>query len=282
MASTKMWAREVNSASDDVGAFKEILSSIIDKKELYIIYCPKDIWGTRETAPTLLVLCDAFLDIYFYDEKKEKITKIRHSKNRIFYIEKRKSLLHSWIKLCSLEDGTKIESKIEYSSTLKSLFQPIIDIFRDTTYLESTPIDIDILKFYEGLDYRFKSYIRELKIPLSAIQTMIFQDKITRPYLKIFKRSIAMPHLFIMTDKEWIVISEGETKQNWVAKYEDIYTFFKQNEIEKIELTPFNSDTTISQMTVTFFEESSFSYYLSLIDGYRCTRTIETLTKFII
>lgn len=262
---TKAWARVIQNNLDDVGVFNEILKDVFanGKGNQRIIYLPKDNWGKRETNPTLVVSYEYFLDVYFYDSKTQNISNVRHEKNSTLYVERRKSLLHSWVEICSLQNDTRLITRLEFNSVLISIFQPIIDQFRQYVYSNDNSILESHIRFYDDLDYRFKSYIRDIKIPTHEIKSMIFQDRIYKNYLIMLKKTIQMPHLFILTHNEFIVISEGEFSKTKWNKYEEIYRFYNMNNIKNITL-----DHNDSKLYVEL-NDVILNYYLDFNNGFR-------------
>lgn len=206
---TVSWARPIISYEEIPHIFTEFLP----QKEPfpYIIHSPPDRWGDRRTNGKLTCMYQD--KIVVLEVTDIKVNEVCYWFKDINYIEQGTLLLYSWIGIHGIIDGKLSTSIIEYNSVVADLFNRIVKAIRQVhLILEHMADDLDLskLEFLNKLNYKFYNYSHDSILPGGKIIDAVYQPDIYEKFLVVFKRTITLAHVTILTDKELIIIKDEE------------------------------------------------------------------------
>ena len=208
-STTASWARTVISHGEIPHIFKEFVPEI--EPFPYIIYSPPDSWGNRQTNGKLTCMYQD--KIVVLEAMKNKVNEVCYWFKDINYIEQGTMLLYSWIGIHGSIEGKLSTSIVEYNAVVVALFNRIVKTMRQVQLmLDNIGDDRDLskLEFLHKSNYKFLNYSHESILPGEKIIGTVYQSDIYEKFLIVFKRTITLAHLTILTDKEIIIIKDEE------------------------------------------------------------------------
>lgn len=278
MAQINAWPRVIKSTDEDSGLFKPIIDTLISLIDppTYIVFCPKDRWGKRETEPQLLVCFNQYLEIFKLERDTKSIFKVQHRYDACLILERKKALLYSYIKIVSIQNDHSLESLIEFNSVTLRIFEPILNRFRVSESSDNNKEDQNIQAVMDRLDYRCRNILDEGRFNARNLKALLYQAEQSKPFLWFFKKTLSMPKLILVLKNEWISIDLGERLKWGVSRNEERYTYIPLHAIKQIEIDKVSpSQTHIKlilehemMLTVELFSGSSnvFSHPIEGLD----------------
>jgi len=174
-----------------------------------MIYSPSGFWGTRKTNPKLIYFNNNTL--YIIEKARKNILHDIYPISDIVCIETGNILLYSWITISGLYKDNWISSKIEYNAVSEHFFRDFIRLIRSKMFGIGTKAADkygEQFDFLQKTDYKYSSYGRESILAGETLKNIAYQPERWRPFLSYFKRIAVSSHLTVLTDKEWIFLSE--------------------------------------------------------------------------
>lgn len=246
--------------------FKESYRYIIgDNTEAsYIIYSVQNKWGRKISK----LICMLPYKLVVFEKTKEGITNMCYRPQDISYVQRRTVLLNSRLNICGTISKMNTITTIEFNSTSLELFKPFISYLRVFAAITEEPLyelTLQNIDKYKLLDYKFKNYASQSIIPGEKVQAMVFQPATYEKRMYIYRKPDINAHLSILTDKEWIIISEGEPDSAKHYKREDVFTFIPLNKVGEIMIEE-EADKIIVNIILLEQEELVLRFDCSQVD----------------
>jgi len=283
-STTASWARPVKCWEEIPPVFRVFVPQL----ELlpYIIYSPADNWGIKQTNAKLTCI---------YQEKIIVLEVIENEVNArcywfkdINYIEQGKMLLYSWIGINGLIDGKLSVSIVEYNSVVVDLFHSVVKAIRKSSSILDTiddNRDLSKLDFLNKLNYKFFNYSHDSILSGERIIHTVYQPDIYEKFLIVFKKTVTLAHVTILTDKELIIIKDEElvtVKKKYDFKNGGVWAFIPLCKIiditidvnEKNEILTFVISVEQNKIYLTFSSERRQDLE-ALITGFNNIKKLE-------
>jgi hypothetical protein len=172
-----------------------------------------------------------------------------HKIEHIHCVEEATFLLRSWIRIHSAAEGELTTTLLEFNTVSMRLFQPMIQAMRryPSPSTGGDNPERDKFNYLVRQDYKFMNYARKSLLPDEIVCTSILQPEITEPLLKglgvRFRRTVVPKHMYILTDKELILIQE-ELEPWWHVgpNYGGIWQYIPLSRISSLQLKPQSND----------------------------------------
>lgn len=260
MASIDNWPRVIQNETEPSGVFNALLASVFwnEPKKPRIIYCPSDRWGKVVSKERLLVTHTHHLDVYTYDQASKEIQKVTHVYDEFDFIERKRALLFSQLRISS----GNVQTTIQYNSVSQNLFDPIIQQFRSLIQETPTHYEERVQNVIDHLDYRFTNILKELNFNANTLKAIFYQAESSEPFLFFFKRSINLPSLTLIRSNELIRIDLGERLKWGKSRQEECYTYLPLERIKSAHIQEFDKHipSTVIQIEMTSGIAIDFSF----------------------
>jgi hypothetical protein len=174
----------------------------------------------------------------------------------ISYVELGSVLLHSWIKIRGLtEGGVLTSSEFRFNSVTDYLFTPIVEGIRPAAdNSEGIDLSLERSKFnhLRHSSHKLMSYAKRSLLPGGQVAHFILQPEVRVEVFRLlgnsFFRTLCTPHLSILTDRELILIQDGDGKR-WggrasygSAKYGGVWSYIPLDKITSISTADAQDD----------------------------------------
>jgi hypothetical protein len=151
-------------------------------------------------------------------------------------------LLYEKLELCGITNSGLTRIVVEYSVVSHHLVQPALQqLLRLAWGLPNSDkprIDTTNLLLYEleQTYYKFSSGLRYYALqPDEQLLGYVFQPRIMKKYLHVFRRQVAPPKLLALTQSGLIMIEEGMSS---ATRYGWFITYCPRNCVERVEIKP--------------------------------------------
>ncbi|MGA2141249.1 MAG: hypothetical protein ABSG94_02405 [Brevinematales bacterium] len=240
----RSWARDVKTPDDVPQVFLEAYQSEITgfhgDNAPYFVVTPFERSGFIIIKPRLVCLYDGRIKIY---EKAERgIISTSYNFKDIDYVEWRTVLLSSYIKINGISDNDTTSSKIDFNTSMRYLFKPVLEKIRSSIDKiipagdELFEAEKDKFNYLEKHNYKFMNYARDSLRPGAKVIDMVFQPFIKVKFMKFFTKTISASHLTVLTGKEMIIIRE-EIFRSKIDPYGGIWDYISLDKIRDISFT---------------------------------------------
>jgi hypothetical protein len=206
------WARAIKSRADLPQFYLRFMVELIGPRSFpYAVLTPTFAGFTRRETERLIFSLDR--DLYVLERNQQQLKCVRYALADIHYVERGEILLYSWLTISGLADGQLAATELRFNAVTDQLFAPFIDQIRPvaTCELSSEQDKFDYLAY---ANYKFMNYARRSLQPGERVVHSLLQPEIRARLFTVVGRSwyrtVAMSHLHILTDTEWIIIRDDE------------------------------------------------------------------------
>jgi hypothetical protein len=226
---------------DFLGKFNSVSSD--EKLFPYMIYLPQEKWGFRKVNPKLICLYPDKITL-FEKHKKEIYFTVYFLKD-IDYIHRGRFLLYSWLRISGISGNKKASTLIEFNTVRENIFTPVMIKIRTKLdrldegrpALDKLEIEKDKLSYLSESYYKFLNFSRESILSGEEVRDSVFQNGILLKFFKFFNKTITIPHLTILTDKELIIIKEDyKPRKSKIDRYGGHWYFIPPEKIAKLSI----------------------------------------------
>ncbi|HLE14063.1 MAG TPA: hypothetical protein VI776_04885 [Anaerolineales bacterium] len=241
-------------------SWSKLLPTIEDAPEMYRASLETLAWRAQ-THPTMIfiptfgnfrrsdqgkILCSLDERIYLLESEKNTVTTTCYPIEDINYFDLGMVLLQGWIKLRGMtEEGQSAFFTVVFNRVNLILFHPILlQIRRASGEPGGRASEAELQKFDHLIDrnYKLMNYARASLLPEDCVMYSVLQPDIRRRMLSLFGKSyyqtLAHAHLFILTDRELILIRD-ENLVKWRAdlRYGGIWSYFPREKVTSLSLS---------------------------------------------
>jgi len=180
--------------------------------------------------------------LYVMEKSKRDVELVSFNVADIDYLEVGTVLLHSWVQFSGLSGGKPAKAKAEFNTVMEKLFKPIINAVRaDAGERTSDEQELGKFEYLKQLNFKFMNYARDSIKSGERVILTLYQPKIKSEFFRIFNfklfRLVSVPHVFILTDREIIIIRDSD-KFSRHDNYGGIWTYIPLGKFKGIELSP--------------------------------------------
>jgi hypothetical protein len=206
--------------------------------------------GFITRAKEKLVCC---LDgkIYVLEETRGDLASTCYHVGDISYVELGSVLLQSWIKIRGMTSGGVLtSSEFKFNSVTDYLFTPIVERIRPATDCsEGIDLSLERSKFnhLRHSSHKLMNYAKRSILPGQRVAHFILQPEVRVEVLRLlgnsFFRTLCTPHLTILTDRELILVQDGDGKRwDGSAKYGGVWNYIPLDKITSISTADAQND----------------------------------------
>ncbi len=222
------WARVIESPEAVPEAFRSAFYAAVGHEHPfpYTVLAPAIAAFRHRTTEKLL--CATHDTIYAWERRGDHVTLAAYPTATISDVEMGEILLFSWITIGGLtQTGAVSATTIEFNTATSRHFTPFMAMLRpEPEGHEPSGRDAELAKFdyLAGESYKFRAYACASLLPGDQVRQVVWQPKIRVPLARFWKftvnRTLALAHLAILTDKEFIVIQDdARSSENRGIRY---------------------------------------------------------------
>jgi hypothetical protein len=248
LSTVDSWARLIPSLDQIPEAFKEKFNIIVNNADFfpYTVFVPPDRWGKKRSNPKIISVFNNA--VYVLEKLKKEIKLICFDFQDICRLERSKSLLHSWIIIESKVDHKMISVLVEFNTVVEGIFNPIIVQIRKAVsgYDDETSdagFDLEQSKFdyLNNINYKLMNFGKQSILPGEKVARIIYQSQIKVLIFKLFWKYITPSHIVILTDKEFIVITEN-VRHKGDLTYGGVWSYIPLYQVTGLSMTSNEKD----------------------------------------
>ncbi len=222
------WARVIESPEGVPEAFRSVFDAALGREHPfpYTVFAPA-IAGFRQRT-TEKLLCAVHDTIYIWERRGSQITLAAYPAATISDVELGEILLFSWLTIGGVtQTGSAAATTVEFNTVTGRHFAPFMKMLRPPP-VDQDPADRDAeLAKFDHLateSFKFRSFACTSLLPGEQVRQVVWQPKMSAPLARFWKfivyRTLALAHLAILTDKEFIVIQDdARSSENRGARY---------------------------------------------------------------
>jgi hypothetical protein len=233
----KGWARRIRSPVEVPDPFRQAFWAEANGSAFpMVLYGPAAKFGRYEETPKLLVVDRD--RVVCLDERQSGVERTEFRLTDVHTAEWGTALLHSWLRLDATGNRGSSSIQVDFNSVCHDLYRPVLQEYRGVLYAnERTNADAERSKFdcLNRPAYKFMNLGKYSVEPGMEVRRFSMQQAVYRKILGVLRRLRAAGSLLIATQRELIVIREGDGKD--AGTYEGVWTYCRLDRIEAIDDT---------------------------------------------
>ncbi len=244
------WARPIRSLDEVPAVYQPFFRTLPAGTPFpYSVLTPTFAGFMRRETERLICFLDDQLYILEKSPSELKCTCLPLS--TVNYVETGAVLLKAWFKVQGLsEQGILTTIILRFNAVTDRLFKPFVEQIRGLT---SAPIssgldeEDPLLDSADLLTYKFRNYARSSLARSLQLIAVAAQREIRHPVLRLgrwsYQRTDATTHIYLVTDRELIVISDDPESPAWQddTRYGGVWDYVPLNKIERLALVAKNA-----------------------------------------
>jgi hypothetical protein len=229
------WARRIASPDEVPDPFqKEFRATARGSAFPVVLYGPAFKSGRyEETAKLLVVDGDRVVCL---DDQRTGVERTELSLKEVHTAEWGTVLLHSWLRLDATGNRGPASIHVDFNTVCHELYRPVLDHYRERLYAsDRADADAESAKFecLKRPSYKFMNLGKYTVVPGMTVRRFSLQRAVYRTILGVLRRLRAAGSLLIATQRELILIREGDGKD--LSTYAGVWTYCRLDRIEAIE-----------------------------------------------
>ncbi|MFN8598141.1 MAG: hypothetical protein U0559_18410 [Anaerolineae bacterium] len=240
------WARAVKGRADLPPVYLPFMDDVLKAGQAfpYAVLTPTfPGFLQRENEKLVFRLADQF---WVVERVKNTLHSVCYRQADVHYVELGSILLDSWLKISGSVENTLVTSRLRFNTVSDRLFTPLVDWLRPTlASRDDWSLDAERGKFdyLMDLNFKFMNYARRSLMPGETVLCPMLQPEIRAQIVSLFGhslyRTIALAHIHILTDVEWIIIRDDEHAPAGHAhsRYGGVWAYLPLSKIEAVTLT---------------------------------------------
>jgi hypothetical protein len=237
------WAQPIKSYADVPDVYKDFFDSFLANGRgfPYVVLTPSYENFIHKTSEKLI--CDGGCEIVVLEKSGNTFETQHYPLEGIIYVEFRIVLLDASFKICGVTGlGVQTTSTFKFNSVTDYLFSPFLRRIRLAGANSTQMVQSKELEKFDNLyqrSYKFMNYGKRSLLGGEQVLHIYLQTEIREPILKfigkaLFKR-ISPTHMSILTDREFILIQEEETRSG-KERYGGIWSYIPLRKISSLTL----------------------------------------------
>lgn len=239
------WSTAIQSVDDIPAIYQSAYQKLISAQEKipYTVLTPP-ITGTRY-KPSEKLIFEMDNVFYILERLKKGVVKTEYSLSEISYFETGSILLYSWLSVSGLTKNREYStSTIPYNTATHRHIEPFLTKIRTITNIDNTAsLESELAKFdyLAPLNFKFMNYARKSLRGDERVIYSIWQPEIKRSIFSFSKwtieRTLDLPHIAILTDKEVILIAEDKRSPAKKGKrYGGVWQYIPLQKIDSVSI----------------------------------------------
>lgn len=245
------WSKLVESREDIPAVYKTHFDKTFDTEQRFpvVILTPSLDKFPRKTTEKLI--CDTDDALYIFEKNGNQIETACYPYRDMYGSEIGIILLDSWLTIHGrTSQGEVAVSKIEFNTTSRRYFEPILNKLRPTpTTMDKAHFAAEKDKFnsLSAINFKFMNYGRESLHPGETVIRFLLQSEIRQPLFtifgKTFHKTLSHTHFTVITDQELILIRDtGNDKDGRAGRYGGIWQYIPLRYIDSVFLSEVADD----------------------------------------
>jgi hypothetical protein len=192
------------------------------------------------------LLCRMEDNLFLLEQIHGRLIETCYPLQNIFRIETGTILLHSWMTIDGMDPrGVPASTSFSFNSVSEPLLATFVEAFRAAVAGPAaeagTEPDLTVFDPLGNTHFKFKNYGRKTVRPGEKVIQVLMQPELRKRYSHIagftLSRQIAPTHMIILTDREFILIREDESRR-WGQenRYGGIWNYVPLRKISSVSL----------------------------------------------
>jgi hypothetical protein len=223
----------------------------------YTVFAPA-IAGLRHRT-TEKLLCEAHGTIYVWERVSNRVILAAYPIATISDLEMGEILLFSWITIGGVTQAGEVSATtIEFNTATSRHYAHFVNLLRPAPAQRAgLTLDVEQAKFNRlaAEDFKFGSFACSSLVEGEQVHQIVWQPKIRKALTRLgkfaFYRTLSLPHVVILTDKELIVIQDDErTRENRGVRYGGKWRYAALKHIDAVALSAKGDDMVTLSLTL--------------------------------
>jgi len=253
------WAKVIESPEAVPKVYRSSFNTVLGHEPTmpYTVFAPAIAGLRHRTAEKLL--CEAHGTIYVWERAGGQVALTAYPKETISDLEMGEILLFSWITVGGVTQAGEVSaSTIEFNTATSRHFARFVSLIRPVPDpLAGLALDVEQAKFnyLAAASFKFGSFACSSLIEGEQVHQIVWQPKIRKPLTRLgkftFYRTLSLPHVVVLTDKEFIVIQDDErTRENRGVRYGGKWRYVALKHIDAVTLSAQGDDVLTLSLTL--------------------------------
>ena len=222
------WAKVIESSEAVPEVYRSSFNAVLGREPHfpYTVFAPA-IAGLRHRT-TEKLLCEAHGMIYVWERVGDRVALAVYPTETISDLEMGEILLFSWITIGGVTQAGEVSATtIEFNTATSRHFARLVSLIRPAPdSLAGPALAVEQAKFnyLTAESFKFGSFACSSLIEGEQVHQIVWQPEIRKPLTRLGKftlyQTLALPHVAVLTDKEFIAIQDDErTRENHGVRY---------------------------------------------------------------
>jgi hypothetical protein len=254
------WSKIIEAPDAVPEVYRSSFSTVLGQESTmpYTVFAPA-IAGLRHRT-TEKLLSEAHGTIYVWERVSNRVILAAYPTETISDLEMGEILLFSWITIGGVtQAGEVTATTIEFNTATSRHYAHFVNLLRPAPEQRAgLTLDMEQAKFNRlaSEDFKFAGFACSSLVEGEQVRQIVWQPKIRKALTRLGKftlyRTLSLPHVVILTDKELIVIQDDErTRENRGVRYGGKWRYAALKHIDAVALSAKGDDTvTLSLMLV--------------------------------
>ena len=259
------WAKPIRSYAAVPDVFKDFFKPFLANGRVFPYTVLTPAYEGFVHRATEKLICDFGDEIHVFERSGNTFEAQCYPLEGISYVEVRNILLDSRIKINGVtKQGIPTSSTLKFNSTTDYLFTPILERIRLATVDSECAVQSSEREKFDHwgrLNYKFMNYARRSLLAGEKVVHAILQPEIQVSVLtvlgKTYYRTICPTQASILTDRELIIIREGE-RQCAEDKYGGTWDYLPLNKIVTLSLD--RKDSSLLELSLQLPESARLEF----------------------
>jgi hypothetical protein len=254
------WAKVIESPEAVPKAYRSSFNTVLGHEPTmpFTVFAPA-IAGLRHRT-TEKLLCEVHDTIYVWERIGDRVALAAYPAETISDLEMGEILLFSWITIGGVTQAGEVSATtIEFNTATSRHFARFVSLIRPAPDpLAGFALDVEQAKFnyLAAESFKFGSFACSSLIEGEQVHQIVWQPKIRKPVTRLGKhilcQTLSLPHLAILTDKEFIVIGDDErTRENRGIRYGGKWRYIALKHIAAVAVSAQRDDRATLSLTLT-------------------------------
>jgi hypothetical protein len=253
------WSRVIESPEALPDVYRSSFNAVLGNESTmpYTVFAPA-IAGLRHRT-TEKLLCEAHDTIYVWERVSNRVILAAYPTETISDLEMGEILLFSWITIGGVTQAGEVSATtIEFNTATSRHYAHFVSLIRPTPDpLAGIALDAEQAKFgyLAAESFKFGSFACSSLIEGEQVHQIVWQPKIRKPLTRLGKftlyQTLALPHVAVLTDKEFIVIQDDErTRESRGVRYGGKWRYIALKHIDAVALSAKGDDMVTLSLTL--------------------------------
>jgi hypothetical protein len=253
------WSRVIESPEALPDVYRSSFNAVLGNESTmpYTVFAPA-IAGLRHRT-TEKLLCEAHDTIYVWERVSNRVILAAYPTETISDLEMGEILLFSWITIGGVTQAGEVSATtIEFNTATSRHYAHFVSLIRPTPDpLAGIALDAEQAKFnyLTAESFKFGSFACSSLLEGEQVHQIVWQPKIRKPLTRLGKftlyQTLALPHVAVLTDKEFIVIQDDErTRESRGVRYGGKWRYIALKHIDAVALSAKGDDMVTLSLTL--------------------------------